>query len=80
MDVEYTLLLINVYFPFKQNNDEHRVHYLEVLGSIEDIVASNPTAKFIITGDLNYNIYDHGQAMTATVRNFFTHLQPHLYT
>ena len=69
-DIDFTILIINVYFPFKQNNDEHRVQYLDVLGSIENIIVSNPTSKFIITGDFNYNIYDQRQLMSASIRSF----------
>ena len=25
LDVDYTIMMINVYFPFRQNNDEHKV-------------------------------------------------------
>ena len=69
-DVDFTILLINVYFPYKQNTDEHRVQYLELLGALDDIITNNPLAKFIITGDFNYNIYDETQPMTPVIRDF----------
>ena len=70
LDADFTILIINVYFPFKQNNDEHKVQYLEVLGTVESILLANPTAAFIITGDLNYDIYDDRQLMSTTIRQF----------
>ena len=69
-DIDFTILIINVYFPFKQNSDEHRVQYLEVLGTVENILLANPTAKFIITGDFNYNIFDDRQQMSSTIHEF----------
>ena len=75
VDVDFTILIINVYFPFKQNSDEHRVQYLEVLGTVESIILANPMAKFIITGDLNYNIFDDRQLMSNTICEFFAQLR-----
>ena len=72
IDVDFTILIINVYFPYKQNTDEHRVQYLELLGAVENIITSNPLAKFIITGDFNYNIYDESQPMTPIIRDFLS--------
>ena len=72
IDVDFSILIINVYFPFKQNSDEHRVMYLEILGMVESIIIANPMAKFIITGDLNYDIFDHRQLMSSTIREFLT--------
>ena len=69
-DVDYTILIINVYFPYKQNSDEHRVQYLDVLSTVENILLANPTAKFIITGDFNYNVYDDRQLMSSTINEF----------
>ena len=69
-DVDFTILLINVYFPYKQNSDEHRVQYLEVLGTVESILLANPMAKFIITGDFNYDIYDSRQLMSNAIHEF----------
>ena len=69
-DVDFTILIINVYFPYKQNSDEHRVMYLEILGMVESIILANPMAKFIITGDLNYDIFDDRQLMSSTIREF----------
>ena len=70
LDVDFTILVINVYFPFKQNSDEHKVQYLEILSLVESIIVANPTAAFVITGDLNYNIYDDRQPMSTTIRDF----------
>ena len=70
LDVEYTILIINVYFPFKQNSEEHRVEYLEVLGSVESILLSNPSSKFILTGDFNYNIFGSSLPICREIRNF----------
>ena len=70
VDVDYTIFVINAYFPFKQNTDEHRVQYLELLAFIESIITANPSAKFIILGDMNYNIYDDRQSMSNTIRDF----------
>ena len=70
LDVDLTILIINVYFPFKQNTDEHKVQYLDVLGTVESIILANPTAAFIIAGDLNYDIYDDRQLMSNTIRQF----------
>ena len=72
LDIDFTILIINVYFPFRQNTDEHKVQYLEVLGTVENIILSNPTAAFIITGDLNYDIYDDRQVMSTTIRQFLS--------
>ena len=58
LDENHTILLINVYFPFKQHGDEYKVKFLEILGCIENVIDSNPNARFIITGDWNYNIFD----------------------
>ena len=58
LDADYDVFIINVYFPFRRNGDEHRVEYLELLGSIENVIVSNPAAKFIVVGDFNYNIWD----------------------
>ena len=69
-DKDYTILIINAYFPFKQTGDDYRIQYLEVLGSIEDIILSNPSAKFIITGDFNCNIFDVIQPMSSTICRF----------
>ena len=55
-DADFTILIINAYFPFKQNSDEHKVQYMEVLGIVESIILDNPTAKFVLTGDFNYDI------------------------
>ena len=74
VDVDFTILIINVYFPFKQNSDEHRVQYLEVLGTVESIILANPMAKFIITGDLNYNIFDDRQIMSNAICEFLRQL------
>ena len=70
VDVDHTIYIINAYFPFKQNTDEHRVQYVDLLASIENIINSNPTAKFIILGDFNYNIYDNRQSMSKTIHDF----------
>ena len=70
LDADCTILIINVYFPFKQSGDEHRAEFLDLLGSIENIISSNPTAKFIITGDFNYNIYDYRAPFSQTIVSF----------
>ena len=70
IDVDFTIFLINVYFPYKQLTDEHRVQYLELLGTVEDIMTANPTAKFIITGDFNYDIFDESQPMVPIIKDF----------
>ena len=70
LDSDCTIFLINVYFPFKQSGDEHRAEFLDLLGSIENIISSNPTAKFIITGDFNYNIYDLRAPISQTIVSF----------
>ena len=67
MDIDGPILIINVYFPFKNNSSDHRVEYLDLLGCIENIMLSNPTAKYIITGDFNYNIYDTAQLMSSSI-------------
>ena len=69
-DSEYPILILNVYFPFRQGGNDHRVEYLEVLGSLESIILANPDARFIIAGDFNYNIYDEGQVMSSTIVQF----------
>ena len=46
------------------------MQYLEVLGTVESIILANPMAKFIITGDLNYNIFDDRQLMSNTICEF----------
>ena len=70
LDSDCTILIINVYFPFKQSGDEYRVQYLEILGYLENIITSNPNAKFVITGDWNCNIFDDSQPMTASILEF----------
>ena len=50
------IIIVNVYCPYKQSGDEHRVQYLEVLGAIENVLNSHAAAKFVILGDFNYNI------------------------
>ena len=67
-----SILIINVYCPFKQPGDEHRVNYLETLGFIENILSSNPSSRFIVLGDLNYNIYDVRQPMSMAINELFT--------
>ena len=67
VDEDYSIFVINA---FKQNTDEHRVQYLELLAYIESIIVANPSAKFIILGDLNYNIYDDRQSMSKTIHDF----------
>ena len=70
LDENHTILLINVYFPFKQHGDEYKVKFLEILGCIENIIDTNPNARFIITGDWNYNIFDSRQPLFATINRF----------
>ena len=70
MDADFTILILNVYFPFKQSGEEHRVKYIEVLGSLKSIIDANPSAKFIITGDFNYDIYDESQPMSRVICDF----------
>ena len=70
LDADCTILIINIYFPFKQSGDEHRAEYLDLLGSIENIILSNPTAKFIIAGDFNYDIYDPRTPLSRTIVSF----------
>ena len=48
----------------------HRVLYLETLGNVEDIIRSNPGAKFIVTGDFNYDISDNSQPMCSAINSF----------
>ena len=72
IDAECVIMIINVYFPFKKSGDEHRIEYLELLGSIESIMLANPTARFVIAGDFNYNIYDDGQLMSPIINKFVT--------
>ena len=78
VDVDHTIFIINTYFPFKQNTDEHRVQYVDLLASIENIINSNPTAKFIILGDFNYNIYDNRQSMSKTIHDFLVGIPTYL--
>ena len=70
LDTDGTILIINAYFPFKQNGDEHRMEYLDLLGCIENIIVSNPSARFIITGDFNYNIFDSRAPMSQAILSF----------
>ena len=46
------------------------VQYLELLGSVRNILTSNPSAKFVIAGDFNYNIFDSSQSMSEVLREF----------
>ena len=71
-DVKGPILIINVYCPFRQSGDEHKVHYLETLGSIENVLESNPSARFIIAGDFNYDIYDGRQQMSIAINELLS--------
>ena len=66
------IIIINAYFPFRQNGDDHKVMYMEVLGSIKEIIDSNPSSKFIILGDLNYDIYDPNLEISCLLRDFLS--------
>ena len=66
-DISGSIFIINVYCPYKKNDEEHRIEYLETLGAIENVILSNPTARFIILGDLNYDIYDTRQPMSRAI-------------
>ena len=70
LDIDGSILIINAYFPFRQNGDEHKVQYMEVLGLIKEIINSNPTSKFIILGDFNYNMYDSQSDISQLLRDF----------
>ena len=63
-DRDGPILLVNVYCPYKQNGDEHKIQYLEMLGRIENVLSSNPSARFIVLGDFNYDLYDKSQSMS----------------
>ena len=71
-DVNGPILLINVYCPFRQTGDEHRVQYLEMLGLIENVLESNPSARFIVVGDFNYNIFDYRQQMSIAINELLS--------
>ena len=43
---------------------------METLGSIKDVLDSNPTSKYIVLGDFNYNLYDTQLEMSLVLRNF----------
>ena len=70
LDVEHTIFIINVYFPFRQSSEEHRVEYLELLGNVESFLLSNPSSKFILTGDFNYNIFGSNSPICHEIRSF----------
>ena len=57
-------------FPFKQCGDEYRVKYIEVLGCLKSIINANPSTKFIITGDFNYDILDESLSMSNVIMDF----------
>ena len=38
MDVKGSIFIINVYCPFRQSGDEHKVQYLKTLGLIESVI------------------------------------------
>ena len=61
------IFIINVYCPYKKSGEEHKVEYLETLGAVENVILSNPTTRFIILGDLNYDIYDTRQPMSRAI-------------
>ena len=69
-DIYGIILMINVYFPYRKTGDENRILYLETLGIIGNIIESNPSAKFIITGDINCNLYDTSQELSGVVNQF----------
>ena len=66
-DTNGSIFILNVYCPYKKSGEEHKVSYLETLGAIENVLMSNPTARFIIAGDFNYDIYDTRQQMSNAV-------------
>ena len=72
LDIDGPIIIINAYFPFRQNGDEHKVFYLEVLGYIKEILNSNPSSRFIILGDLNYNLYDKRSEISGLLRDFLS--------
>ena len=68
-DQDRSILLINVYFPYKQSSEDHRIQYLEILGRVENVLMSNPTARFIIVGDFNYDLYENRQPMSKATND-----------
>ena len=70
LDMDGPILIINSYFLFRQNTDEHKVEYLEVLGCIKEIITSNPMHKLIVLGDFNYDLYDPRSEIAAVLRDF----------
>ena len=71
-DEKGPILIINVYCPFKQSGDEHKVLYLETLGLIENVLESNPSARYIVVGDFNYNIFDVRQQMSVAINELLS--------
>ena len=70
MDVDFTILIINVYCPFKQSGEEHRVEYLDLLGRIRNIISANLSSKIILLGDFNYDIFNDSQYLSGVLREF----------
>ena len=70
LDKDGSIIIINVYFPFRQNSDDHKVSYLETLGCVKHIMDTNPTSKFIVLGDLNYDIYNSHFEISQILREF----------
>ena len=69
-DRDSVIFIINAYFPFKQNGDEYRIQYLDVLGGIRNIMTNNPSARFILTTDFNLNVLNDIHPMAEIVRDF----------
>ena len=72
LDVDGSILIINCYLPFRQNTEDHKVLYLETLGIIKNIMDANPSSRFLVLGDFNYNLYDSRLEMSEVLQNFLS--------
>ena len=69
---EFEILIINAYLPYYDvsNLNDQLLLYNDTIGYIDYIMMSNPDCQYILTMDMNCDIYNSNNAFSLTMRDF----------
>ena len=73
-DMNVDILIINAYLPFYDvNNLQQQLNlYTDTIGYIDYVMSANPGCAFILTLDMNCNIYNASHPYTSILRNLMS--------